>query len=299
MPGKGGPKTVTANGVELCVETFGDDACPAILLIGGNGGAMDYWEDDFCRLLAEGARFVLRYDLRDTGQSVTYEAGAPPYTGGDLVADVVGLLDAFGLARASIVGVSMGGAMAQVVAIEHPARVAALVLMSTSSGPGGAGSDSPDLPPVSAKLQAHFAREVAEPDWSRRDAVIDHLVAEERAYAGSLPRDEDARRALAGRVFDRTIDMASSAKNHALLRGDGEPLRPRLGLIRAPTLVLHGTEDPLFPYAHGVALAAEIPGAELVPLAGVGHEYPPRAVWRIVVPAIVRHTARATAESGG
>jgi pimeloyl-ACP methyl ester carboxylesterase len=261
---------------------------------------MDYWEGDFCRLLAEGGRFVLRYDLRDTGQSVTYEAGAPTYTGGDLVADVVGLLDAFGLARAHLVGVSMGGAMAQQVAIEHPERVASLVLMSTSSGPGGPGSDSPDLPPVSDKLRAHFGKEVAEPDWSRREAVIDHLVADERVYAGSLPRDEDARRALVGRIFDRTIDMAASAKNHALLPDDGgEPLRPRLGLIRAPTLVMHGTEDPLFPYGHGVALAAEIRDAKLVRLEGVGHEYPPRAVWSAVVPAILRHTAGASAQARG
>jgi len=285
-------KIIHANGVDLCAESFGDEAAPAILFIAGAASSMDYWEDEFCERLAAGPRFVIRYDFRDTGQSVTCEPGAPTYTGGDLIDDAIGVLDAFDVARAHVAGLSMGGAMCMLLALDHPDRVASLVLLSTSAGgPGGPGTAHPDLPPVSERFQASFASPPPEPDWSDREAVIDHLDVGERPFEGTLPLDRAARRVLLGRIVDRTINMASSSKNHWILPDDGEPLRPRLGQIRAPTLVLHGTEDPLFPLGHGEALAREIPGATLIRLDGVGHEYPPRPVWDIVVPAILRHTA--------
>jgi pimeloyl-ACP methyl ester carboxylesterase len=158
------PRIVLANGVELCVQTFGDPASPAILLIGGAASSMDWWEDQFCERLAAGRRFVIRYDLRDTGQSVSYEPGAPPYGGPDLVADAVGLLDALRVVRAHVVGISMGGGIAQHLALDHADRVASLTLISTS--PGG-----PGLPPMSETLAAHFAEPPSEPDWSDREAV--------------------------------------------------------------------------------------------------------------------------------
>jgi pimeloyl-ACP methyl ester carboxylesterase len=274
---------VLANGVELCVQTFGDLASPAILLIGGAASSMDWWEDEFCERLAYGPRFVIRYDLRDTGQSVSYEPGAPQYGGPDLVADAVGVLDALGVARAHVVGISMGGGIAQHLALDHADRVASLTLISTS--PGG-----PELPPMSDELRARFEEPLPEPDWSDRQAVVDYLVEDLRPYAGTIPFDEEEMRALVGRIADRTVNIASSMKNHWILEG-GEPVRPRLGEIRAPTLVLHGTEDPLLPYGHAEALAAEIPGARLLPLEGMGHEMPPRPVWDQVVTAILDHTA--------
>ncbi len=284
-------KIVEASGVELCVESTGDAADPAILLVGGAACSMDYWDDELCEGLAGGRRFVIRYDLRDTGQSATYQPGAPPYTGQDFIADALGLLDVFGLAAAHLVGVSSGGATCQLLAIEHPDRVASLTLMSTSSGPGGPGTSNPDLPPMAGKLAAAFARPPADPDWSDREAVIDYLVEGERPFLGSLAEDPAERRRFLGRIVDRTIDMASSAKNHWIMKDDTGPIRARLGQIRAPTLVLHGTEDPLFPIGHGEALAREIRGATLIRLDGVGHEYPPRQVRDIVVRAILRHTA--------
>src|SRR5687768_11365616 len=112
-----GQRIVRANGVELCIETFGDPAGPAILLIGGAASSMNWWEDEFCERLAAGHRFVIRYDLRDTGESVSYEPGAPQYTGADLVADAVGLLDTLEVGRAHVVGISMGGGIAQHMAL--------------------------------------------------------------------------------------------------------------------------------------------------------------------------------------
>jgi pimeloyl-ACP methyl ester carboxylesterase len=277
---------VEANGVDLCIQTFGDEGDPAILLIGGMAASMDWWDEELCVLLASGDRFVIRYDLRDTGQSVTYEPGAPGYGDDDLVADAAGLLDALEVVRAHVVGISMGGGIAQVLALEHPDRVASLTLLSTSP----VVSTGRRLPPPSAELAAHLSNPLPEPDWSDREAVVDYIVEDQRPYAGRLPFDEAGLRALAEKIVDRTIDMQSSLTNHALVES-GDAARPSLSVLTAPTLVLHGTDDPFLPFGHGEALAAEIPDARLVPLVGVGHEMPPPAVWDTVVAAILEHTA--------
>jgi pimeloyl-ACP methyl ester carboxylesterase len=284
------PRIVRANGVDLCVQTFGEPSAPAILLIAGGASSMDWWDDELCERLAARGRFVIRYDQRDTGQSITYPPGEPGYSGRDLVEDVAGLLDALEIERAHVVGMSMGGGIAQHVALVHPDRVASLTLVSSSPA-APRSTDKPELPPASDELRRHFAEPPPEPDWSDRAAVIDYLVEDARAYSTPSTFDEDALRDLASRVVDRTTNVASSMKNHFLV--DDEPLRSQLGEIRAPTLVLHGTEDPLFPLAHGEALAAEIPGARLLPLDGVGHEAPPRATWDEVVPAILDHSGAA------
>ena len=279
---------VQANGVDLCVETFGDPTHAAILLIMGSSASMDWWEDEFCERLAAGYRFVIRYDHRDTGRSVSYEPGAPEYAIRDLAADAVGVLDALGVARAGVVGMSMGGAIAQLVALEHSDRVASLTLVSTA--PAAPGPDDPDLPAMSAETGTRFS-EVRQPDWSDRAAVIDHLVHLARVSASSArPFDESSFRDLAGRVFDRTVNIESSMTNHNAM-DDGDRWRERLGELRAPTLVVHGTDDPVVPYANGVALAREIPGAELLALEQTGHELP-RPTWDILVPAILEHTSR-------
>ena len=288
-PRESNERIVQANGVELCVETFGEPADPAILLIAGAAAPMDWWEDEFCLRLAAASRFVIRYDNRDTGRSVSYEPGAPPYTGMDLVADAVGLLDALGVTRAHVVGISMGGEIAQRLAMDYPDRVASLTLISTSPAEAR-GPTHRDLPPMSDELRALFADPPPEPDWSDRAAVVDYIVAGERPFAGSYPLDETRLRELAGRIFDRTVNIASSLTNHWLLDG-GEPASTPLGGIAAPTLVIHGSEDPLFPYGHAEALAGEIPGAHLLRIAGMGHEMPPREVWDIVIPAILEHTS--------
>jgi pimeloyl-ACP methyl ester carboxylesterase len=276
-------RILQVNGVELCTQTFGSADDPAVLLVMGLAASMLHWEDAFCERLAGGSRFVIRYDHRDTGRSVAYPPGAPEYTGDDLVSDAGGLLDALGVSPAHVVGFSMGGALAQLLALDYPARVASLTLISTSPGTGA------DLPGMSEELRAHFADPPPEPDWSDREAVVEYLVEDERAYAArSRPFAEAERRELARRIVDRTTDVAASMKNHWALEG-GESWRERLGQIRVPTLVIHGTEDPLFPIGHALALASEIPGARLVRLEGIGHELP-REAWDVVVPEILRHT---------
>ena len=281
-------RLLPVNGVELCVETFGNPADPALLLVMGAAATMDWWEDDFCRRLANGGRFVIRYDHRDTGGSVTYEPGSPGYTGPDLVADPVGILDALDVARAHLIGMSMGGALVQVAALDYPERVATLTLISTS--PGGPNED--DLPGMPEEVAAEF-RSIEEPDWSDREAVVEYGVALARACASpTQPFDEDGMRALWGRVFDRSENVASTMKNHYLAEG-GEAWRARLTELSLPVLVIHGDEDPVMPYEHGVALAREIHGARLVTLQQTGHEIP-RRTWDVVIPAILDHTAAAS-----
>jgi len=279
------------NGAELCFDTIGDPAHPAVLLIMGATGSMDRWEEPFCRRLAAADRYVIRYDHRDTGGSTTYPPGRPGYTGDDMVADALGILDHLGVQRAHLVGISMGGGIVQRIAVDHPERVLSITLMSTSPA-GVGGPDFPDLPPMSEELRGVFSgdEEPAEPDWSDREAAIAFLLEGERPYAGSRGIDEEATRALLGRVYDRSPSLAS-ANNHFILEGS-DMARARLAEITAPALVIHGADDPLFPTAHGEALAREIAGAELLVIDGLGHEFPPSA-WDEVLPALIAVTGSA------
>ena len=273
-------RIVEANGVELCTEAFGDPADPPVLLLMGVGASMLWWPDEFCRMLAGGGRFVIRYDHRDTGQSVAYEPGNPGYTGDDLVADAAGILDAHGIPAAHVVGLSMGGALAQLLALDHPDRILSLVLMSTTF----AGPSERELPPVTEEYASFSA--TAEVDWSDPESVIAYVVEDSRALAGNKAEfDEAGAHARATRDVERARNFAS-VQNHGLLSG-GE--RDQVPSLVIPTLVIHGSADPLFPLGHGKALADEISGATLVVLEGAGHELR-QADWDTIVRAILGHT---------
>jgi pimeloyl-ACP methyl ester carboxylesterase len=289
---RGNMTSADVAGARLCVETFGDPRDPAILLIAGISGSMDQWDEEFCARLAAGPRFVIRYDHRDTGQSACYPPGAPSYTGDDLAADAIGVLDALGIATAHLAGISMGGAIAQRLALEQPGRVASLVLLSTTPI-GAARPGDPELPPPSAELTG--SPEPPEPDWADRAAVIGFLVEHERRVSRGVFNEEHARE-RAERVVDRTGDIRASMINHAIVAQTSSTPPLRIDRISVPTLVIHGTADPLFPYPHAEALARTIPGAGLLPLPGIGHQMPPPATWDTVVPAVLRHTAASGAQ---
>ena len=201
-----------------------------------------------------------------------------------MLADAVVVLDGYRLAAAHLVGVSAGGGLVQELALDFPNRIRSLVLISTS--PAVAGDRS--LPPPTAAF-GQFVRS-ATVDWSDADSVIDYLVAYERVLAGAERRFEEAEvRDLVRRDVERARDFAA-AQNHELLEDDDRPRQP-LSSIRAPTLVIHGTADPMFPLAHGEALASEIPSARLLRLEGAGHGVQ-RADWNVITEAIATHTAR-------
>jgi pimeloyl-ACP methyl ester carboxylesterase len=274
---------VEVNGVELCTEPFGEPSDPPILLVMGIGASMLWWDESFCRMLASGGRFVIRYDHRDTGRSTTYEPGLPGYTGADLEADAAGVLDAYALRAAHVVGVSAGGAMAQLLALDFSDRVLSLVLISTSP----AIPVDRDLPLPTRD----FSRFVAEAtvDWSDHESVIEYLAAYSRLLAGGQrPFDDAACRELLRRDVERANSLAS-LQNHDVMAHDDQS-HPPLSSITVPTLVIHGTADPMFPPAHGQALAGAIPGATQLRLDGAGHGVD-RADWATIVPEILRHTA--------
>jgi pimeloyl-ACP methyl ester carboxylesterase len=257
------------------ISTFGAETDPAVLLIAGSNSSMDWWEPDFCRALT--GRYVIRYDHRDTGDAPSYPPGEPGYTGEDLVTDAVAVLDELGVAAAHVVGISMGGALAQVMTLDHPTRVRSLTAIATSGGVG-----DPDLPGMA---DLTFP---PEPDWTDDESVVEYFVAGQRVLSAP-PFDEAEARAIARIAVARTKNLESSQKNHHATEGSGS-WRHRLGEITVPTLVIHGDQDPLFPLPHGEALAREIPGARLLVLPHTGHEFP-RRNWPLVIPPLLALTA--------
>ncbi len=277
----------TADGAALCAEAIGESGHPAIILIAGAAQAMDWWEDGFCSLLAERGRLVVRYDHRDTGASTSYPAGNPEYDGQDLVTDAVAVLDELGIERAHVVGLSMGGGIAQELALQHRDRVEALSLMATSPvDPSIEG-----LPGMTEELRQAYAEEKPEPDWTDREAVVEHMLEFERPLAGPGMFDEPRMRAIAEQVFERSRDMAATMANHFAMTDD-ESAEYHLAQIEGlPTLVFHGTHDPAFPLEHGKALAGAIEGARLIELERVGHQMPPPEMWSLVADELVRLSA--------
>lgn len=267
--------------VTLAAQSLGRVEDPALLLIGAATWSRDWWLDDLCVILAGRGIRVLRFDARDTGESTSWPVGEPGYTGTELVDDAAAVLDAFGVTRAYVMGLSMGGGIAQGFAARHRDRTAGLVLVSTSP----ADDTERDLPAPTPKMAASFDEPPPDPDWDNRDAVVESVVTGERPYAGPGSFDEPGLRELAGRVWDRTPSMATGA-NHFIAAGTAGPPVDLAAWAGLPTLVVHGDVDPLFPLEHGRALAAAIAGARLLVLPDVGHQLPPRRCWPALVDAV-------------
>jgi pimeloyl-ACP methyl ester carboxylesterase len=277
-------RVIRADGVELATQAFGDPAHPPILLIMGVMASMLWWPDAFCARLAARGRYVLRYDNRDTGLSTTYPLGNPAYTSDDMIDDAIRILDGYAIPLAHLVGMSMGGALAQLVALKHPARVASLTVISSSP----VGADTSGLPGSNAAYNAH-AKQYETIDWTDRAQVIRLLLAESRVLAGTAhPFDEAGTRQFIERDVERARNFASMSNHFIVTESDRQY---RLADLRAPLLVIHGTADPLFPIEHGLALARIVPGATMVRLGGGGHELH-EADWDRIIAAIVGHSGR-------
>jgi pimeloyl-ACP methyl ester carboxylesterase len=252
--------TIDANGVALGIESFGDDGASLLLLAGGP--TMLSWPDALCERLAAGGRRVVRYDLRDSGESTTADPVAPAYTLRDLAADAAALAGVLGGGPAHLAGIGVGGMVAQVAALDHPDAFSALTLAGTRAvAPGPPDDDLPDHDP--ATMSRLFARPI--PDWTNRDAVAEFAAVR----AEILGDDAAAARTTAGRIWDRTagpappVQMANQI-GMVFSKLDCRPRwRERLLEIEVPTLVVHGRHDPFFPVGNGEAIAREIPGARL------------------------------------
>lgn len=282
----------------LFTESVGEPGAPVLLLLMGAMASGVWWPEEFCRHLAAHGRRVVRYDHRDTGRSTSHAPGDVRYTTETLAADALAVLDAYtdgdaragGVARGHLVGMSLGGYLAQLVALMAPARVASLTLIASEP----LAPADPSIPPMDPRVAAyHAAAETL--DWTDRSAVLEYQVGAWRMQAGSAHSfDAEAIRALAMADWERTPNLLTTF-NHAGLR---EPAGwvGRLDEITAPALVIHGTEDPVLPFGHALALHAALPGSTLLPLPGTGHELHP-ADWPAIIDAILAHTASADERS--
>ena len=280
-------KLIETDGVSLFSESFGDPNHPAIILVMGAMSSGIWWPDDFCIQLASRNRYIIRYDHRDTGRSTSYNPGENSYSLTDLADDAIKVLQGYALCQAHFVGMSLGGFLSQILALKYPKRILSLTLIASEC----LAETDPQMPTMDpAILQYHAGAEKV--CWSDRAAVVDYLVGAWRILSGSAhPFDDAAIRLIASADFDRTPNILTTF-NHATLGMDNlQGWLGRLQEIRSPTLVIHGTEDPVLPYAHGLALKTAISGAELLTLQGTGHELH-RADWPVILNAIERHTAQ-------
>ena len=288
-------QTAHVGDIDIAYETFGDPGDPALLLVMGLATQMIAWQEDFCLQLVDRGFFVIRFDNRDVGRSsrmdgmpvptmrqlITRDRAAAGYTLSDLAADAVGLLDHLGIAKAHVAGASMGGMIAQTIAIEHPDRV--LSLCSIMSNTGSRWSGQPKLATYRVLLGV---------PPKEREAFIEHVVAMYRIIGSKgFDRDEDDLRGIAGRSFDRGRNPAGSGRQLGAIIASGDRTEKLRGLD-VPTVVIHGTADRLVGFSGGKATAKAIPGARFVPIAGMGHDLP-RGAWPIIVRAIAENAARA------
>jgi pimeloyl-ACP methyl ester carboxylesterase len=294
---------VKANGIDLAYESFGDGADEAILLIAGLGTQMIRWTVPFCEVLAARGYRVIRFDNRDTGRSTHFHqcplpdfgalaaalmAGQRPevsYTLHDMAADAIGLLDALAIARAHAVGRSMGGMIAQIMASEHPGQVLSLTSIMSSTG-------NPMLPQAAPDVMAMMTCPAPDP-VSDEAGFLAHRLAFARRIAGSGHAfDEEAHRLLILEETRRAYYPGGSGRQIAAMAVTGDR-RPRLATITAPTLVIHGTDDPLILPACGQDTAASIPNADLMLIERMGHDLSP-ALDRTIIEAIDRTARRSS-----
>ena len=291
------PTIAEVNDIEIVFDTFGDLNKSPILLIMGLGAQMIDWKDGFCERLASRGYWVIRYDNRDAGLSTKFDdAGVPnmmqmlvassqgetlesPYMIKDMVDDGVGLLDVLKIERAHVIGVSMGGMIAQSMAIHYPARIASLISIMSSTG-------ERDLPPPTPEALAILTT----PRPTDREGYIERSIEGWRMLSGpKFPPVETDVREHAGLKFDRGIHPAGVARQMAAILASGGR-RESLKSVTIPTLVIHGDADPLVPVEGGVDTAEAIPGAKLMIIEGMGH-YLPIELWPQLIDAIVLHTS--------
>jgi pimeloyl-ACP methyl ester carboxylesterase len=289
------PARVKANGIELVYDTFGESSGAPLLLINGLGGQMISWDEEFCAPLADRGYWVIRFDNRDVGLSTKFdEAGVPdvftlmqaqahgeaaqaPYKLRDMADDAVGLLDALGVESAHVVGISMGGMIAQEVAIHHPSRVRTLTSIMSSTG-------NPALPPPKPEAMSVLLT----PSPTDLDGYLENSLQTWRVLSGpGFPMDPDRVKERARLAFARGLSVAGTARQLAAVVTSGSR-KEALQSVTVPTLVIHGEADPLVPVECGIDTADSVPGAELLIIEGMGHDLA-LAVAPRVIEAIARH----------
>ncbi|HKS20268.1 MAG TPA: alpha/beta hydrolase [Bradyrhizobium sp.] len=297
------PQIAHANGIDICYEIFGDAHAEPLLLIMGLGAQMIHWDDDFCRQLAARGFRVIRFDNRDIGKSSRMTGGkrltplellklrflkipvAAPYRLHDMAEDTIGLMDALGIPSAHLVGASMGGMIAQEIAISFPQRLRSLTSIMSTTG-------NPRLPPPTREAAAML---MAPPPATKAEYLDRFAKTWKILRVGSFPEDERLDRSRAERTFERGLNPAGVGRQLRAVLASGSR-KERLRLVKAPTLVIHGTVDPLVRPEGGKDTAASIPGAKLVMIDGMGHALP-IPMWPEIIDAIDKHAHGAVAKA--
>src|SRR6184192_2583173 len=297
------PQIARANGIDICYEIFGDPAAEPLLLIMGLGAQMIHWDDDFCRQLATRGFCVIRFDNRDIGKSSHLSGGkrltplellklrffripvAATYRLLDMAKDTVGLMDVLGIKSAHLVGASMGGMIAQEVAISFPVRVRSLTSIMSTTG-------NPKVPPPTREAAAML---MAPPPATREEYFERFAKTWKILRVGSFPEDEALDRSRAERTFERGLNPAGVGRQLRAILASGSR-KERLRAVKAPTLVIHGTVDPLVRAEAGKDTAASVPGAKLVMIEGMGHALP-IPMWPQIIDAIDKHARAASAKA--
>ncbi len=277
-----GVRRIQANGIEIAYETFGDPSGSPVLLVMGLGTQMIAWPEDFCEAIAARGHYVIRFDNRDSGLSTHLRSlrapnpiavylgrAKPPYTLDDCAADTIGLMDALGLETVHLVGISMGGYIAQTMAVTHPHRLRSLTLMMTSTGNRLVGYAKPKM-----ILNVLRRRSVRNRDEAADVAVETFRSIGSKGYAV----DEERIRDVARRSFDRAHDPGGYVRQLTAIMAQPDRTK-KLRQLDVPALVIHGKADPLVSWSGGRALAKSIPGARLLAYPGMGHDMP-RDLWQ-------------------
>jgi pimeloyl-ACP methyl ester carboxylesterase len=285
--------------LDICYETFGSADDPALLLVMGLGTQMIGWPDGFCAKLAERGFHVIRYDNRDCGRSTHFRGHRPPtirqlllrdrsaaaYSLADMAADGIGLLDHLGIERAHVAGASMGGMIAQTMAIHFPDRVLSLASIMSNTGHRWKGTPGLRVYPIFMKRPA-----------DNREGAIESTVSTFRLIGSpGFPFQEDELRRVAQLGYDRGYNPAGTARQLAAILADGDRSAELRG-VTAPTVVIHGTRDRLVRPSGGRETAKAIPGAQLVEIDGMGHDLPIGA-WERIIDAVVSNAQRADTSS--
>ena len=291
-----GELTAPVGDLTLCYETFGTPDDPPLLLVMGLSSQMLLWDDEFCEQLAARGFWVIRFDNRDVGRSTILRDAPVPaqwqlllrdargavYSLDEMAADAVGLVDHLGVDAAHVVGASMGGMIAQLMAINSPERVRSLVSIMSTTGNRRVGRPHPRL----------VMRLLRRPQRDRPGFIEDHLQTYRLIGSQDFAFEEDRKRERAARCFDRGVHPAGGARQLAAIVTAPDRTKLLAG-VRVPTTVIHGDADPLVHVSGGQATAAAIPGAWLVILPGMGHDLP-REVWPAVLDAVTKNAARAS-----
>lgn len=292
--------SVVVKGIQIEYRTFGNSSSRPLLLIIGLGAQMIYWDADLCKDLAARGNYVIIFDNRDVGLSTKFgETGMPnipeifgkllqgekvnpPYTLDDMADDAVALLDGLNIRKAHVCGMSMGGMIAQTIAIRHPERVLSLISIYSTTG-------NPEVP----QPKPEIIRLLVAPPPNEHQAFIEHMLVVFRTISGpGFPLDEAWTRKIIGESYDRSFYPEGTVRQFVAILT--QPNRaPALSSIKVPTLVIHGTSDPLVPVEGGRDTAKVIKGAELILIEGMGHDLPHGGAWPRIVEAIDKHTQRA------